>query len=53
MGASQSAKELGAKSIKDIAKFYNKNSSTIQNWHKHNRRLFNAAVSYYVKNGEE
>jgi hypothetical protein len=53
MSASQSAKDLGAKSLKGIAAYYNKDPATIQNWHRDNRRLFNAAVTYYIKYGED
>lgn len=52
MSASQSAKNLGSESIKNVAAYYGKHQSTIQNWHKNNRRLFNAAVNYYVKQGK-
>jgi hypothetical protein len=48
MSASNAAKQLGAKSIKDVAEYYGKHRDTIQNWHKDNPRLFEAAVSYYV-----
>ena len=44
------AEELKSHNItrKDLADHYGKDVSTINNWHRDNRKLFNAAVLGYV-----
>lgn len=48
MAASKRAKELGARNLRSVALFYGKHETTLNNWFKHNRALFEAAVTYYV-----
>lgn len=52
--ASEAAKATGAKSLREIARYYNVTADTMQKWSKNKfkrRRLFDAAVKYYGEVG--
>ena len=48
MTASKQAKTLGAKSLKDVAEFYECTPEHLRNVHKRNNKAFAAMVSGFV-----
>ena len=52
MTASKQAKTLGAKSLKDVAEFYDCTPEHLRNVHKRNNKAFVAMVSGFVSSKE-
>ena len=49
ISASEAAKNLGAKSLEDIAKKTGKHVNTLQNWHKNKPYLFKSVIVGHVE----